>query len=159
MKPSDMELEEDPQHLVDILSRVMAPFSLSCYLFVFFSSSSSFSATILPAPVMLGCVGPCLTVCARNWRGGTDVQTKLLTSVRWGQINYVNVCVATGTSAMSCFCTVVVIVEGFFHPPLIHQYPFNPLRRNTVMSDKQHSWAEAKVQQAQLACSKIKDLK
>lgn len=94
------------------------PFSLSCYLFVFFSSFSFSSTTILPAPVMLGCVGPCLTVCARNQRGGVGLQTKLSTSVSWGQRNCVKVCVACVMFLYSgCHCRRLVSFFAFILTP------------------------------------------
>lgn len=51
--------------------------------------------------------GLCLTVCERTRRGGTEVLTKLSTSVCWGQINCVNMCVAMCVSTLSSFCAVV----------------------------------------------------
>ena len=112
------------------------PFSLSCYLFVFFSFSFS-STTLLPAPVTLGCVGPCLTVCARNQRGGAGVQSKLSTSVSWGQINCVKVCVACVMFLYSgCRCRRLVSLTG-----------------NIMMSDKQYSW----VLRLKRMCSKLSE--
>lgn len=51
------------------------PFSLSCYLFVFFSSSSS-SATILPAPVML-VFHWSMPRCLRKGTEGEELKCKL----------------------------------------------------------------------------------
>lgn len=134
------------------------PFSLSCYLFVFFflllllcnHSTSSCHAGFSLVHASLFAQG--------NRRRGTEVQTKLLTSVCWGQINCVKVCVAKCVSTLSWFfffffCAVLVI-EGWFHAPLVHFYPFAPWQGIRSMSDKQYSWGGAKVQQAQLACSK-----
>lgn len=79
------------------------PFSLSCYLFVFFflllllcnHSTSSCHAGFSLVHASLFAQG--------NRRRGTEVQTKLLTSVCWGQINCVKVCVAKCVSTLSWF--------------------------------------------------------
>lgn len=157
MEPSDVELEEDPQHLVDILSRVMALLPLLLFVCFFFPPPPP----LQPFYQLLSCwffIGPCLLFAQGNRRRGTEVQTKLLTSVCWGQINCVKVCVAKCVSTLSWFfffffCAVLVI-EGWFHAPLVHFYPFAPWQGIRSMSDKQYSWGGAKVQQAQLACSK-----
>lgn len=75
MEPSDVELEEDPQHLVDILSRVMALLPLLLFVCFFFSSSSS-SATILPAPVML-VFHWSMPRCLRKGTEGEELKCKL----------------------------------------------------------------------------------
>ena len=160
MEPSDVELEEDPQHLVDILSRVTALLPLLLFVCFFLllllllcnHSTSSCHAGFSLVHASLFTQG--------NRRRGTEVQTQLLTSVCWGQINCVKECVAKCVSTLSCFfffffflCAVLVI-EGWFHAPLVHCYPFAPWQGSRIMSDKQYSWGGAKVQQAQLACSK-----
>lgn len=79
------------------------PFSLSCYLFVFFFPPPP---PLQPFYQLLSCwffIGPCLLFAQGNRRRGTEVQTKLLTSVCWGQINCVKVCVAKCVSTLSWF--------------------------------------------------------
>lgn len=118
MKPSEKELEVDPQHLVDIL-----PWPLFFYLFVFL-----LLPLLLPAaPVMLCCTGLCLTVCARNPGGGAGVQAKLSTSACSGQINCVKVCKATCAFIMSYF-SAVVFVQGCYHALLFLLQLFQALK-------------------------------
>ena len=103
MEPSDVELEEDPQHLVDILSRVTALLPLLLFVCFFLllllllcnHSTSSCHAGFSLVHASLFTQG--------NRRRGTEVQTQLLTSVCWGQINCVKECVAKCVSTLSCF--------------------------------------------------------
>lgn len=121
LKPSDMDLEEYPQHLLDILSRVMAPLPL--LLFVCFLSSSSLCSPFNQLPsCWLALVHNCplfVKVIV-----GEDLECQQV-CVCEGQVNYVKVCVAPCVSILSYFCTVHVTVGGWLHTALIHWCQFN----------------------------------
>lgn len=137
VKPSDMELEEHPQHLVDILSRVMAPLPLLLFVcFLSSSSSSSLSSTILPAPITLG---PYFTVCTRNRRGriwNVNKNVNKWVCVCEGQIECVKVCVALCVSTLSGF-RLKSVSHGFILKELA-----TSVRSDPELSVTESNWAD-----------------
>lgn len=137
MKPSDVELEEAPQHLVDILSRAMALLPLLlfvCFLLLLLCNHSTGSCHLglrWSAPHCLRKQPK-----GRLWSAHEIVDKCMLRSNQLWESVCSSVCLHCRVSV-----TVAVIVEGYFHAPLIHCHHFHPWQRNRIMSDKLLRWS------------------